>query len=111
LGQVKSRTKTAMANQQLTEYTVEQDKQNFQQQIVTQVSLFNVMKEQLVYTAEADSIASEKYQIARERYVLGDLSITDLGIAFREMTGQARLHNFAPRFLGGILPVALPVVI
>jgi outer membrane protein len=83
-GRSKSRTKTAMANQQLTEYTVEQDKQNFQQQIVTQVSLFNVMKEQLVYTAEADSIASEKYQIARERYVLGDLSITDLGIAFRE---------------------------
>jgi outer membrane protein len=83
-GRSKSRTKTAMANQQLTEYTVEQDKQNFQQQIVTQVSLFNVMKEQLVYTAEADSIASEKYQIARERYVLGDLGITDLGIAFRE---------------------------
>ncbi|MBB6110095.1 Outer membrane protein TolC [Mucilaginibacter lappiensis] len=83
-GRQKSRAKTAQANQQFTEYAVEQDKQTFKQQIVTQVSLFNVMKEQLVYTAEADSIASEKYQIARERYVLGDLSITDLGIAFRE---------------------------
>ncbi|WP_183559150.1 TolC family protein [Mucilaginibacter sp. SP1R1] len=83
-GRSKSRTKTAQANQQFTEYAVEQDKQTFKQQIVTQVSLFNVMKEQLVYTAQADSIASEKYQIARERYVLGDLSITDLGIAFRE---------------------------
>lgn len=83
-GRSKSRTKTALANQQLTEYTVEQDKQNFKQGIVTQVSLFNLMKEQLVYTAEADSIASEKYKIARERYVLGDLGITDLGIAFRE---------------------------
>ncbi|WP_439698376.1 TolC family protein [Mucilaginibacter sp. AW1-7] len=83
-GRSKSRTKTALANQQFTEYAVEQDKQTFKQQIITQVSLFNVMKEQLVYTAEADSIASEKYQIARERYVLGDLSITDLGIAFRE---------------------------
>ncbi|MEZ2334377.1 TolC family protein [Mucilaginibacter sp. RCC_168] len=83
-GRSKSRTKTALANQQLTEYTVEQDKQTFKQQIVTQVSLFNLMKEQLIYTAEADSIASEKYKIARERYVLGDLSITDLGIAFRE---------------------------
>jgi outer membrane protein TolC len=83
-GRSKSRIKTALANQQFTEYAVEQDKQTFKQQIVTQVSLFNVMKEQLVYTAEADSIASEKYQIARERYVLGDLSITDLGIAFRE---------------------------
>ncbi|MXV15069.1 TolC family protein [Hufsiella ginkgonis] len=83
-GRSKSRAKTAEANKQFTEYAVEQDKQTFKQQIITQVSLFTVMKEQLVYTKEADSIASEKYQIARERYVLGDLSITDLGIAFRE---------------------------
>jgi len=83
-GRSKAKIKTAEANQQLTEYSVEQDKQTFKQQIVTQVSLFNMMKEQLAYTAEADSIASEKYKIARDRYVLGDLSITDLSIAFTE---------------------------
>ncbi len=83
-GRSKAKIKTAEANQQFTEYSVEQDKQTFKQQIVTQVSLFNVMKEQLAYTAEADSIASEKYKIARERYVLGNLSITDLSIAFQE---------------------------
>jgi len=83
-GRSKAKIKTAEANQQLTEYSVEQDKQTFKQQIVTQVSLFNVMKEQLALTAEADSIASEKYKIARDRYVLGDLSITDLSIAFTE---------------------------
>lgn len=83
-GRSKARTKTAQANEQFTEYAVEQDKQTFKQQIVTQVSLFNVMKEQVGLTAQADSIAGEKYQIARERYVLGDLSITDLSIAFQE---------------------------
>ncbi|ASU35195.1 TolC family protein [Mucilaginibacter xinganensis] len=83
-GRSKAKIKTAEANQKFTEYSVEQDKQTFKQQIVTQVSLFNVMKDQLALTAEADSIASEKYKIARERYVLGDLSITDLSIAFQE---------------------------
>lgn len=83
-GRSKSRAKTAEANEQFTTYAVEQDKQTFKQQIVTQVTLFNMMKEQLKLTAKADSIASEKYQIARERYVLGDLSITDLSIAFKE---------------------------
>jgi outer membrane protein len=83
-GRSKAKIKTAEANQKFTEYSVEQDKQTFKQQIVTQVSLFNVMKEQLAYTAEADSIASEKYKIARDRYLLGDLSITDLGIASQE---------------------------
>lgn len=83
-GRSKSRTKTAEANEQFTVYEVEQDKQTFKQQIVTQVTLFNMMKEQIALTAKADSIASEKYQIASERYVLGNLSITDLSIAFQE---------------------------
>ena len=83
-GRAESRTKTAQANQTLAQYTIEQDKQNFRQQIYTQVSLFDLLKEQLSLTAQADSIASEKYQIAQERYVLGDLSITDLSIAFSE---------------------------
>ncbi len=83
-GRAKARIRTAQANQQLTEYTIEQNKQIFVQQIVTQVTLFDMMKNQLVLTAEADSIASEKYQIAKDRYVLGNLSITDLSIAFQE---------------------------
>jgi outer membrane protein len=83
-GRSKSRTKTAQANEKFTTYEVEQEKQTFRQQIVTQVTLYNMMKEQIVITAQADSIASEKYKIARERYVLGDLSITDLSIAFNE---------------------------
>jgi outer membrane protein len=84
-----------------TEYAVEQDKQTFKQQIVTQVTLFNMMKNQLVFTAQADSIASEKYQIARERYVLGDLSITDLSIAFQENDQAKRDYVAALRDFWG----------
>ena len=83
-GRSKSRTKTAQANEQLVSYSVEQDKQTFKQQIVTQVTLFNMMKEQILLTDEAEKIAAEKYKIASERYVLGNLSITDLSIAFQE---------------------------
>ena len=83
-GRSKSRKKTAEAIQQFTEYAVEQDMQNFTQEIYTQVTLFDMMKEQLLLTAKADSIATEKYGIAKERYVLGNLSITDLSIAFQE---------------------------
>lgn len=88
-GRAKSSLKTAEAHQQLTRYTIEQDQQNFRQAIYTQVTLFDMLKDQLSLTQRADSIAAEKYQIARERYVLGDLSITDLSIAFAEKD-QAR---------------------
>lgn len=100
-GRSKSRTRTAEANQQFTQYAVEQDKQIFTQQIVTQVTLFDMMREQVVLTADADSIASEKYQIAKERYVLGNLSITDLSIAFQEKDQAKRDYISALRDFWG----------
>lgn len=100
-GRSKAREKTAQANEQFVEYAVEQDKQTFRQQIVTQVTLFNMMKDQLVFTAQADSIASEKYKIARDRYVLGDLSITDLSIAFQENDQAKRDYIAALRDFWG----------
>jgi outer membrane protein len=80
-GRAKSRIGTAKANEQLTMYTVEQDKRTFNQQIITQVSLFDMMRDQVLLTDSADRIASEKYQISQDRYVLGNLSITDLSLS------------------------------
>jgi len=98
-GRQKSRTKTAEANLKLTQYSVEQDKQNFTQEIVTQVTLFQMMKDQVTLSAHADSIATEKYSIAKDRYVLGNLSITDLGIAFEEKDQAKRDYVTALRDL------------
>lgn len=100
-GRSRSRLKTAEANQKFVEYAVEQDQQIFRQEIFTQVTLFDMMQDQLVLTAQADSIASEKYQIARERYVLGHLSITDLSIAFQEKDQAKRDYVYALRDLWG----------
>jgi outer membrane protein len=100
-GRSKSRTKTAQANLQFTKYAVEQDKQTFAQEIVTQVTLFDLMKDQLLLTASADSIASEKYQIAKDRYILGNLSITDLSIAFQEKDQAKRDYISALRDFWG----------
>ncbi|ULQ52715.1 TolC family protein [Flavihumibacter fluvii] len=100
-GRSKSRTKTAEANLEFTSYAVEQDKQVFIQEIFTQVTLFEMMQDQLVFTARADSIASEKYQIASERYVLGNLSITDLSIAFQEKDQAKRDYIAALRDFWG----------
>jgi len=100
-GRSRSKIRTAEANQQLTRYAVEQDKQVFAQQIVTQVTLFDMMRDQVVLTASTDSIASEKYQIAKDRYVLGNLSITDLSIAFGEKDQAKRDYISALRDFWG----------
>jgi len=98
-GRSKSRLKTAQANEQFTAYAVAQDKQNFMQEIHTQVTLFDMLKGQLQLTAKADSIASEKYIIAKDRYVLGNLNITDLSIAFQEKDQAKRDYIYALRDL------------
>jgi len=63
--------------------------------------LFNMMRDQVVLAAEADSIASEKYQIAKDRYVLGNLSVTDLSIAFTEKDQAKRDYISALRDFWG----------
>lgn len=80
---------TAAANKKLLIFAIEQDRQNFEQQVFTQYSLFELLKEQLELSKEADTIALEKYQVAKDRYILGNLSVTDLSIASSEKD-QAR---------------------
>jgi outer membrane protein len=100
-GRSKSRLKTAEANAQFVQYSVEQDQLNFRQEIFTQVTLFDMLRDQLQLTEQADSIASEKYQIAKERYILGHLSITDLSIAFQEKDRAKQDYIFALRDFWG----------
>lgn len=100
-GRSKSRLKTAQVTRQLTEYTVEQDRQTFRQEVHTQVTLFEMLRDQLSLTRQADSIATEKYQIAQERYVLGKLTITELSIAFAEKDQAKRDYVYALRDLWG----------
>jgi outer membrane protein len=83
-GRSKSRMETALANKRLVQYTVEQDQINFEQEVTIQVSQFQLNFEQLDYTKEADSFASERYKIALERYTMGNFSITELIIAMNE---------------------------
>jgi outer membrane protein TolC len=83
-GRTKARTETARANQQLAVQTVEQAKRTFEQQIYTQATLIQMLRQQVKLTAEADGIAQERYQIAQDRFKLSDLSVTDLGIATQD---------------------------
>ena len=111
-GRSRSRTKTAQASEQFTAYAVEQDKQTFKQQIVTQVTLFNMMKEQMVLTANAEQIASEKYQIAKRTIRFGRSEHYRTQHCFSgKRQGKKGLCRFFKRFLGSLLSTEIPVII
>jgi outer membrane protein len=83
-GRNKARTEVARANQEFAQQLVEQDKLTFEQEIFTQVTLLQMLQKQVKLTKLADQIAANRYQIAQDRFILSNLSVTDLGIAMQE---------------------------
>lgn len=83
-GRQKSRVRTAEANYQLVEYTIEQERVDFQQEVYTQVKTLEMLRDQVKITQKADDISQRRYNIAKNRYLIGKISITDLSIALTE---------------------------
>ncbi len=83
-GRNKARTAEALANQEFVQQSVAQGKLNFEQEIVTQVILLKMLQQQVKLTQSADELAGRRYQIAQDRFVLNNLSVTDLNIALQE---------------------------
>ncbi|GHB80082.1 TolC family protein [Persicitalea jodogahamensis] len=96
-GRNKARTEIAKANQEFAQQSVEQDRLTFEQEIFTQVTLLQMLQKQVKLTKLTDSIAANRYQIAQDRFILGNLSVTDLGIATQEKDRARRDYILALR--------------
>lgn len=83
-GRSKSRLKIALAEQKLEQYLLAQEIQNFEQEIITLVSTFEVLRLQVEITKKSDEVAQERYDVAQNRYLIGKTKITDLNIALKE---------------------------
>jgi outer membrane protein TolC len=91
-GRNKSRMKTALANKKLNDYVIEQDQVNFEQEIMTQVRQFEMLRLQIEITKKADEVASERYNVAQNRYLIGKIDITNLNIALTEKDDAKRSY-------------------
>ncbi|MPR36127.1 TolC family protein [Salmonirosea aquatica] len=96
-GRNKARIEIAKANREFAQQSVEQDRLTFEQEIFTQVTLFQMLQKQVKLTRLTDSIAANRYQIAQDRFILGNLSVTDLGIAMQEKDRARRDYILALR--------------
>ncbi len=83
-GQARSQIRRAQANRDLQEVNIRQDEINFEQEIFLQVMQFNAQYQRLEIAAKADTVAQKRYEVARQRYLTGKISITDINIAQSE---------------------------
>ena len=80
-GRQKARIMTAEANMKLVEYQLIQDEITFDQDVLTQVRNFNMLREQLSARIKSDEIAQKAYNISKQLFLIGKISITDLNQA------------------------------
>ncbi|MDX1628500.1 MAG: TolC family protein [Fulvivirga sp.] len=91
-GRNKARMQTALANERLEDYVIAQDIQDFEQEILTQVRQFEVIRSQIEITKKSDEVAQERYMVAQNRYLIGKIDITNLNIALTEKDDAKRSY-------------------
>lgn len=91
-GRSKSLVKTAEAELKLEQYTVQQERINFEQEVYTQVKTFEMLRTQVKVAEVADDIADRSYEIAKQRYLIGGISITDLNLALQDKDSARRQY-------------------
>lgn len=83
-GRQEARIKTAEANRELTDYTVAQSKINFEQQIITHVRSFNMLRMNIAIAEKNDEIAQKSFDNSKKQFVNHEISVTDFNIAMQE---------------------------
>jgi outer membrane protein TolC len=83
-GVSKSRRKLVEASKDLINTNVEQDEQEFEQEIYLHVLNWQNQRNFLETSKKAQEIAIKRYDITKKRFVLGKITITDLNLALQE---------------------------
>jgi outer membrane protein TolC len=91
-GRRRALMKTAYANKQLTDYVIAQDEVVFEQEILTQVRQFEMLRLSIEITKKSDEVAQTRYMVAQNRYLIGKIDITNLNIALTEKDTAKRSY-------------------
>ncbi|MCW3806564.1 TolC family protein [Plebeiibacterium marinum] len=83
-GKSSSNVKLAESKRDLVLFDVQQDKENFERNVIVQVEQFGLLKDQLDIAKEADKVAENGYLIALKKFQNGEISITDLNISLSD---------------------------
>ena len=83
-GRKKSAVGIAKATKELITQKIAQDQLNFDNEIIQAIGNWEQLQREVKLQEEIQEVSLERFEISRQRYVLGDISITDLTIAQRE---------------------------
>lgn len=83
-GLAKGRIKLAESNMELERTSVQQEIKDFDQEVFIKVMQFNMQPTQYAIASKSDTVALKRYEVTKQRYLIGKIGITDLNIAQAE---------------------------
>ncbi len=83
-GQGRGNYKMAQSYEDVVKTEVEQLRSDFDQNVFLQVMQFNLQDDQLVIAAKADTIAAKRYEVTKQRFLIGKIDVLDLNVALEE---------------------------
>ncbi len=88
-GRRKGQLSMAESNREVVRLSINQEKIDFEQNIIMNVMEFNLQGNQVINSAKADTIAQMKYDVTQQRFLIGKQNIINLNAA-RNDREQAR---------------------
>ncbi len=83
-GKGKGKVKMAQSNREVVRATVDQALIDFEQDIFLKVMQFNRQDDQVALSAKSDTISQMRYNVTKERFLIGKIDVLDLNIAQTE---------------------------
>jgi outer membrane protein TolC len=80
----------AVAEQKSTEVTVGQQRQTFDQEVLYAANRLNTLRKQVANAAKSDTIGQRRFEVAKQRYIIGKIDIPILFIAQSEKDNARR---------------------
>lgn len=80
----KGKVKMAQSNREVIKTTVQQAMTDFEQDIFLKVMQFNRQDDQVMIAEKADYISQNRYEVTKQRFLIGKIDVLDLNVAQSE---------------------------
>lgn len=92
-GHGRADSRIAQADYAMEETRLNQEQKSGEQEVYFKALRFNILKDQLFIASRADTVANKRYEVTKQRYMIGKIDITTLNIASSEKD-LAKRHFF-----------------
>lgn len=91
-GQGRGRVKMAESRQELVDVQISQEQIDFEQNIYVQVMQFNLQDDQVNIASTAERIAQSRYDVTKQRFLIGKIDVLNLNDALKEKDNSKRSY-------------------